>query len=211
MIYTQRQLESLQKIYGQIVLPHRARLTPLAQDWVRAKKIAVGYSDSQAIEASASGKPVTVVAPTANVLMDAGYVWWCDGPCGPSKAAIVTLEREANLKQLDVPQHETNTVKAVKTIALKIKSKEISGAVLLVRAGAVALVYANRCPSIRAIMGTCIDAVDQGLRLVGANVLVIEHPYKTLAQTKTLATKFIKTGRALSEEAKKELHDLASV
>lgn len=210
MIYTQRQLESLLKIHGQIVLPYRAKLTPLAQDWVRAKNIAIGYSDSQSPEASLTSKPAAVVPATADVSMESGYLWWCDGPCGPSKAAIVSLEREVNLKPLDLPQHESNTVQAVKAIAVKLTSRETSGAVLLVRAGAVAMVYANRCPSIRAIMGTTLDAIDQGLRLVGANVLVIEHPTKTLAQTKTLATKFVKTGRTLSEDAKKDLAELSS-
>jgi ribose 5-phosphate isomerase RpiB len=210
MIYTQRQLESLLKIHGQIVLPYRARLSPLAQDWVQSKKIAIGYSDSDSSAISHSSKPASIAEPTPAVSMTGGFGWWCDGPCGPSKAAIISLEREANLRMLDIPQHESNTVQAIKTIAQKLKTKEISGAIVMVKTGAAAVVYANRCPSIRAILGTCIDAVDQGLRLVGANVLVIEHPYKSLSQTKTLATRFVKSVRTLGEDTKRDLAELST-
>ena len=51
MFVTVRQIEDLYKSNGSnghVVLPYRARLTPLAQDWVRSKKVAVGYSDGEA-------------------------------------------------------------------------------------------------------------------------------------------------------------------
>lgn len=214
MIYTQRQLESLLKIYGKIVLPYRARLTPLAQDWVRSKKIAIGYSDDQAKVIApngiAKGQATAGASAAAVSANPGGFVWWCDGPCGPSKAAIINLEREVNLKPLDVGQNDSSTVDAIKKIAKSIKSNQIAGAILLVKSGVIAGVYANRCPSIRAINGTCIDAVDQGLRLVGANVLIIEHPYKSLSQTKTLATKFVKTTWTLSEDTKRSLGEMSS-
>ena len=38
MIFTQRQIELLHNGNGHIVLPYRARLTPLAQDWVRQRR-----------------------------------------------------------------------------------------------------------------------------------------------------------------------------
>ena len=41
MIVTARQLEDLYRANGSnghVVLPYRARLTPLAQDWVKAKR-----------------------------------------------------------------------------------------------------------------------------------------------------------------------------
>ena len=48
MIFTARQLEDLHKTNGHIVLPYRARLTPLAHDWLKSKRITVGYSDAGA-------------------------------------------------------------------------------------------------------------------------------------------------------------------
>jgi|GEM_PF-1697913 len=236
MIYTQRKLESLLKIYGKVVLPYRARLSPLAQDWVKAKKIAIGYSDDQSNSENAVGAITTGALTTGALTTGAlttgaialgqasavgfsgtavtgnrgGFVWWCDGPCGPSKAALMSLEREVNLKPMDIAQQESSTVDAIKKIATSIKTNQISGAIVLVKTGAVAGVFANRCPSIRAITGTCIDAVDQGMRLVGANVLIIEHPYKSLSQTKTLATRFVKSTWTLSDDVKQQLQEMSS-
>ena len=48
MIITARQLEDLHKSHGgngRVTLPYRARLTPLAADFVRTRKLTLGYSD----------------------------------------------------------------------------------------------------------------------------------------------------------------------
>jgi hypothetical protein len=53
MFVTVRQLEDLHKqngANGHVTLPYRARLTPLASDWVRAKKVVLGYSDGETKE-----------------------------------------------------------------------------------------------------------------------------------------------------------------
>jgi len=72
------------------------------------------------------------------------------------------------------------------------------------------MVFANRCPSLRAVLGTCIEAVDQAVRLVAANVIVIEHPYKSLQQVKTLLGRFLRGKRELTEDMKRQLSELSS-
>ena len=76
--------------------------------------------------------------------------------------------------------------------------------------GAEAMVYANRCASLRAVLGTCFEAVEQGVQHVAANVLVIEYPYKSLSQVKNLLARFVKGKRELSEELRQRLKELAS-
>src|SRR4051812_49758726 len=98
MIVTARQLEDLHRqngANGTITLPYRARLSPLAQDWVRAKKITLGYSD---VEKSANGSTashteVSGLAQQAGcgcagggqshacgcTTSSGGFLWWCDG------------------------------------------------------------------------------------------------------------------------------------
>jgi hypothetical protein len=80
----------------------------------------------------------------------------------------------------------------------------------MVQNGAAAMVYANRCPSLRAVLGTCQEAVEQGVQLVAANVLVIEYPHRTLQQMKNMLARFAKAKRELSDEVKRELQELAS-
>ena len=79
----------------------------------------------------------------------------------------------------------------------QVEGSAAAGGILVVAAGAEALVYANRCPSLRAIVGTCLETVEQGIQNVAANVLVIEHPHKTLQQIRNMIGRFVR-GRGRS-------------
>jgi len=211
MIYTARQLEDLWKANGsngQVVLPYRARLSPMASDWIKSKRLTIGYSDDSAaaIETPSKGKetsPVPVLAPDS-------FLWWCDGPCGTAKAALSAQARESNLAQIDIPSEPTKLVAVLRKIAAEIKSNNAPGALLMMNSAASALVFANRCPSLRAIVGTCLETVEQGLNQVAANVLIIEYPHKTLQQIRNLIARFVKAKRELSEETKKSLQELTT-
>jgi hypothetical protein len=208
MILTARQLEDLHKSTGSnghVTLPRQARLTPNAQDWLKQRRIEVGFVDGDAVNPRG-----TASAPETRSPGGASFLWWCDGPCGPAKAAIVTQSRESDLKELAIAQDRNHLVAAIKAIAAQVKSNQSAGAVLLVQNGANAVVFANRCPSLRAIIGTCIDAVDQGLGQVAANVLIIEHPYKTLSQVKNLVSRFVRGPSTVSDELKQQLSELTS-
>lgn len=209
MIYTARQLEDLWKANGangQLVLPYRARLSPLAADWVKAKKVAVGYSDNGAPKPPASLEPVSAPAQAPA----GAYLWWCDGACGTAKAALMGVGREAALSELGVPSDSSKLVSVIKQVASEVKTGKTAGGILMVQAGASAMVYANRCPSLRAVIGTCLETVEQGIQQVAANVLVIEYPHKTLQQMKNMLGRFMKGRRELSEEVRRQLQELAS-
>ena len=212
MFVTVRQLEDLHRSNGSnghVTLPYRARLTPLAQDWVKAKRVAVGYSDGEA-HASNAPAPAPTGASPAQQATGAATLWWCDGPCGPAKAALVEFEKGSSLKPLDVSQEARRIASVVKAIAAEIKFGRAQAAVLMVQSGAAAVVFANRCPSLRAIMGTCLEAVEQGVQQVAANVLVVEYPQRTLQQMKNMLARFVKGRRELSEEVRRQLQELAS-
>ncbi len=241
MIVTARQLEDLHRqngSNGHVTLPYRARLTPLAADWIRLKKIALGYGDiakpangnghghGEANAAVAAPKAdgacctgcahdaATGAAPTAccgtGSTGTGGFLWWCDGPCGPAKAALLAQEKESTLTALDVPADAKRLVQVLKAMAAEVKSGRAAGGVLMVQNAALAAVYANRCPSLRAVVGTCQDAVEQGVKQVAANVLVIEYPQKTLQQMRNMLGRFVKANRTLSDDVKRQLQDLAT-
>jgi ribose 5-phosphate isomerase RpiB len=137
-------------------------------------------------------------------------LWWCDGPCGAAKAAVAAQARETNLQPMPVTAEPKYLVAAVKHLANEVKADRAAGGVLLVQTGAAAVVYANRCPSLRAILATCRDAVVQGVDQLAANVLVIETPYQTLQQTRNLLSQFVRGRRILSEDVKRQLQELSS-
>jgi ribose 5-phosphate isomerase RpiB len=210
LIVTARQLEDLHKSNGHVTLPRAARLTPLAQDWIKQKRVAIRYDD-----ASPDGKTLPAVAASQVLAVShqratGNALWWCDGPCGAAKAAIITLSREIGLAELPVPQDAKQIVKAIKHLAGQIKAGNATTGVLLVKTGAPAVVFANRCPSLRAVLGTCLDAVEQGVQQVAANVLIVEHPYQTMSQVRNMVSRFAKAQRELSDDVKRQLQELSS-
>ena len=208
MFVTVRQLEDLYRrdgSNGHVTLPYRARLTPLAQDWVRSKRVAVGYSDGEAQAPRPAAAASAAQHPRAGAT-----VWWCDGPCGPAKAALVAYEKESALKALDVPQDARRVATVVKSVAAQVKSGQAQAAVIMVQSGASAVVFANRCPSLRAVLGTCLESVEQGIQQVAANVLVIEYPHRTLQQMKNMLGRFLRGKRDLPEDVRRQIEELAS-
>ena len=269
MFITARQLEDLHKSHGgngHVTLPYRARLTPLAADFVRARKLVLGYAEvsaptggsvsgasnvtgsasnlriSSAAGALAGGSPRTTageggggtekfpgasgtsgfdaqqtvrsadptpIAP-GSIASGLPYIWWCDGPCGPAKAAVVTEEKQSALRASHVKAHPTLIVPVIKALAAEVKSGKIAGGVLLVQSAAQAIVYANRCKSLRAILGTCLESVEQGISHVAANVLIIEYPHKNLPQIRNMLSRFLRAPRTLGEDVKRQIEEFAS-
>lgn len=214
MIYTARQLQDLHKANGNVTLPVGSRLTPLAQDWLRQKQIVITYGSSAPVAKSASSdstpstmRPGVVGSPTTS---DA-VLWWCDGPCGQAKAAISAQARETRLEAISVIADPKYLVSAIKSLAKEVREGRAAGGVLLVQSGASAVVYANRCKSLRAILGTCRQSVEHGVQHVAANVLVVEHPYQTLSQVRNMLTVFVRgiALRSASDEVKQQLGELS--
>src|SRR5215207_2291322 len=122
MIFTARQLEDLHKTNGHVTLPVGARLTPMANDWLRSKKLSV-VVDGQAGAPKPSHNPGTAAAAPSNMPpalatsapAPAGQIlWWCDGPCGAAKAALAAIGREANIQPLPVNAEPKFLVGAIK-------------------------------------------------------------------------------------------------
>jgi hypothetical protein len=211
MIYTARQLQDLQGKGGgseQIVLPYGARLTPLATDWARSKRVKIGYGPKEMAEAS-KGQPAEA-APKASPAGVGTLLWWCDGPCGAAKAALAAQARESNLAPIELPSEPTQLTGAIKKLAAGVKSTQAGGGILLVRGAAEAIVYANRCPSLRAIVGTCLESVDQGIGAVAANVLILEYPYKSLSQIRNMLSRFARGTKSASPQTQQRLQEMTS-
>jgi ribose 5-phosphate isomerase RpiB len=215
MIVTARQLEDLHKSNGSnghVTLPYRARLTPLAHDWLRQRNVQLGYADVETTSTAVAPQPPLAASQAPASTGPGSTLWWCDGPCGPAKAALMSQSKESSLSELAMTSDPNHLIDAIKILAQSIKSGRASHGVLLVSQGASAIVYANRCPSLRAILGTCLESVDQGVQQLAANVLVIEHPHKTLAQVKNLLARFLRGAnqRETSDKVKHQLQELAT-
>jgi hypothetical protein len=209
MIFTARQLEDLHKSNGHVVLPYGARLTPLAVDWARSKKIAVGYGPDDLVKSSTSAKREGD-APSEPSSAAGAFLWWCDGPCGAAKAAIGALAKESSLSAIDIPSDLKQLVPVIKKLAASVKDGKSTGGLLLVQSASAATVLANRCKSLRAIVGATLESLEAGITQVAANVLIVEYPNKSFSQLKNLLSRFVRAKRDLGEDVKRQLEDLSS-
>lgn len=212
MIFTARQLEDLHKSNGHVVLPYGARLTPLAADWARGKKIQIGYGPDELVKQSNGAKAATGIGAGEEAKPQAAgaFLWWCDGPCGAAKAAVGAQAKESSLSAIDLPAETKHLLPVLKKIAALVKQQKSTGGILLVESGAAAVVLANRCPSLRAILGTTLESLEAGISQVAANVLVLEYPNKSLSQLKNLLSRFVRAKRVLSEDLQKQIRELGS-
>jgi hypothetical protein len=214
MIFTARQLEDLHKSNGHVVLPYGARLTPLAVDWARGKKIAVGYGPDELVKSSKTakreGEAPSREGEAPSEPSSTAFIWWCDGPCGAAKAAIGALAKESNLSAIDAPSDVKQLVPVIKKLAVAVKEGQAGGGLLLVQSASAATVLANRCKSLRAIVGTTLESLEAGIAQVSANVLLIEYPNKSFSQIKNLLSRFVRAKRELTEDVKRQIEELAS-
>lgn len=207
MYVTARQLEQMLRDSGTIVLPAGARLTPGAQDLVRAKKLELSYDAAAGkpqVHLSTPSSPATLAMPTA-----ASFVYWCGAKSGTAKAAIAMTSRELNLRELPVAGDANNAIAAVRATIESIKSKSAVGAIFIADHGSILTTLANRSPHLRAIVGTSIGAIDLGLSQLGANVLIIEPGNLPLMMIRNLISKFIRSPRGMNEELAKALGELS--
>jgi hypothetical protein len=207
MILTARQLQDLQGKTDQIVLPYGARLSPLAMDWARSRKLKIGYGPSEIAQTSA---PPEIPAEKSTSPVPGGLLWWCDGPCGAAKAALAAQARESNLSEIDLPSEATQLTAAIKKLAAGVKAGAASGGILLVKSASEAVVYANRCKSLRAVVGTCLESVEQGISAVGANVIIVEYPHRSFSQIRNVLARFARGSKQPSSETQRKLEELAS-
>jgi hypothetical protein len=201
MIYTARQLEDLLKTHGRVVLPYRARLTPLAKDWAKLKKIAIGYSDTDSAVAQALG-----LQPAGPMVERKPLLWWSDGASGIAKAALMSVAREANFTAISA----NDVVATIKQIAAAVKSATADGAVIVTQNAAKPLLLANRIPSLRAFLGTTQTALEQAIHDIAPNVLVIEDQRLTMQQIRNMIQRFAKASRQPNENLDRQLKELAS-
>jgi hypothetical protein len=201
MYLTARQVEQILREQGSLTLPFGARLTPAAQDVIRARKVDLRFD-------AAAMKPNLTTNPVASA--EGSYLWWAGVQSGTAKAALAMVAREANLSEAAILEDASKAVSAVRAIASAIKSNSSAGAILVVESAGLTSVLCNRSPALRAIVGTSIASIDAGIRDVAANVLIIEPATHSMMSLKNMISRFIRTPRRLDATIEHQLIELAT-
>lgn len=147
---------------GVAVVAADARLTPLAKDLAREKPGKL--------------RRVTTAAADAGTPGDGGrWLWWSERHFPSSSSMMDRLV--GRLVRTGAGRSGAELWQVVRDIAAAVRNGRAAGAVLFVSSAAQAGCFVNRCASLRAVVGTCEDAVAQGMAQVGANVLIVEVPH----------------------------------
>lgn len=199
-IVTANQLQQAIDEKGYVVVAPNARLTPLANDLARLHK-------NKIKRASPVGGDVKMTRNDRAT--NSNWFWWVDGVCPVVNE--VTKQRSDVLHPMANPRKHEATISVIRDLASAVKNGQVKGAVLFVPTAAKVLCYANRCSSLRAIVGTTVGAVDAGMAELGANVLVIEYPQHGKGSVDAMLDRFLNqlpTTNTLVQRALAELHRL---
>lgn len=176
-----------------VVIAADARLTPLARDYARERKLTITRgSDLSARPATQTDTPV--------------FMTWADGAC-PAVAAT-TRRLAERLTPVRVGDNALHV--AIGDLARAVSAERAAGGVLFVRSAARAACYANRCPSLRAVVGTCGEAVEQGINELGANVLIVEYPHHGAKAIDAMVERFTAAAPATPPDVAVNLKELAT-
>ena len=181
---------------GVALLSPDARLSPLANDLARQRPGKVRRAAHQATPATGS----------SGASQNLPWAWWIDGACPVVQQ--VTSDRATKLRPLVHNRTPGSLAAVVRELAAAIKGRQVAGGLLFVRSAARAVCLANRCASIRAIVGTSGEAVEQGITELGANVLIIEYPHHGPKSTVAMVDRITQQTPSVPASVERELADL---
>ncbi|HUO08718.1 MAG TPA: hypothetical protein VM008_10490 [Phycisphaerae bacterium] len=192
-------VSQLKGVRGTVRLAKGAILSPLAADFVKEQRLNV-VSDGQAV--------ATAVNVGAGIATGAPIFWWIGGQCASVAKVVETLRPNVMASRERSSGESLRGV--VKELAGLVKSKKVCCGLLFVDSAARAACYANRCHSLRAIVGTNDKAVSDGVEQLGANVLIIEYPQLGYKGMMGLIKPFLESQHAAPAAVLKELNELAA-
>jgi len=160
-VVTAKMLDDLLRSGTPIVLAKGALVTPAARDWLKGHAVPVTWQEPPA----GTGRSLAVV-------MD---------PKLPELRLMRTLlDRSGGLVEVIEPASGAGAIAAAtRRLCSRVRRGEVVKGVVFAADGAVPVCIANKCAGIRAALGACVPMVEEAVRELAINVLVIEYPHLT--------------------------------
>ncbi len=175
---------------GTVYLAPGARLSPLAVDLAKQRKLHIQTVNT-----------VTKAAAAPS------WIYWMQGHCPSAARAIEQWRGQAVADARISAGQQLPTV--IRAIAKDFSGGQMRLAVLFVPSAARAVCLANRCENLRAIVGTCRQAVQEGIEFLGANVLVLEYPHHGFKSMVDLIGLFLSSTGKAPKDVESQLAALA--
>ena len=74
-----------------------------------------------------------------------------------------------------------------------------------------AVVYANRSPALRAVVGTTRESLEFAMQRICPNVLIIEHPRQGFQELRNMLSLFIRDRPHISGEVQQQLCEMTGM
>ncbi|NNM87277.1 MAG: hypothetical protein HKL95_02030 [Phycisphaerae bacterium] len=177
-----------------------ARLSPLAMDEVKQRKLRVERLAGD----GSSGTPA--IGTT-----QAGATWccWVQGHCATA-ARVMEQYGGRPISVASVGNSKESLPRVIRRMARSLRQGEFRLAVVFVLTAGVAACMANRCEAVRAVVGTTIKGVEEGVAELGANLLVIEYPQHGYQAMAGMLAVFLRSTGAAPPLLERELLGLAA-
>lgn len=154
-------LDDLLRTGKPIALPKDALITPAARDWFRDHPVPVTWLDGQGCGRASLA---LVMEPKLTEM----------------RALRTMLDRQGGVADVIEPMPGTaGLAAATRRLCGKIVRREVAKGVVFATDGAVPVCVANKHKGIRAALGMSVPMVEEAIRELGINVLVIEYPEQT--------------------------------
>ena len=176
IVVTAKMLDDLRREGREVVVPDGALITPAARDWFRDNAYPVTFSDGPA---DASGRAAKL--GVAGNLAQPGL-----------RSLRTEIERIAGrLEVFDAGSEGTTQLAALRRLCGAVQRGELNRGLALTEDGAIPTCVANKFRGIRACVGSNVSGVDQAVRELGINVLVIEYPDRTFHEMRQMIRKLV--------------------
>ncbi len=199
MYLTARQIEQIVRETGSLVLPWGARLTPAAQDLVRARKMELRFDvAAPATKAALAAASTSVVKVTPA----RSFLWWSGIAAGPCKAALAMASRDEAIAELVILEDASKVDAAARALSAAIAERRAAGGILIVEHSGLAGLLCNRDANLRAVVGTSLASIDAAIQAFAANVLILEPASFPVMSLKNMILRFARPVRPADSAAR---------
>jgi len=189
-----------------ITLAHNEHLTPAAADLAEEKHVAI-QRESRSLAAPPAGEapanpgaPQLAVAPAPAAGPPAPTIGLISGGDESKVNGVVTALGYDAMSLVDYDQRDC-WMQNLRALCGAITGGQVSAGVALLPYAADAMLLAGKIRGIRPIQGTRPESVSAAVRRFDANLLVLEHAFRTFHEMRTMVRRFAteRTGRPVAK------------
>lgn len=167
-------LEELRREGAEIRLPKDALITPAARDWMKEHPVPITWLEPQS---NGRGGKLAVVMDTSLQEM---------------RAVRTMLDRWLGLVEvIELPPGLAGVVAATRRICGMVVRGEVARGMIFAQDAAVPLLLANKHNNIRAALGLTLPMVEDAVRKLAVNLLVVEYPVMSTFSVKQMIERML--------------------